>query len=41
VLGRVFLFVIVGVLALAGTAHAQGKDELQWFSQGASAATAS
>jgi L-ascorbate metabolism protein UlaG (beta-lactamase superfamily) len=32
-LGRVFSFVIVGLLALAGTAHAQGKAELQWFSQ--------
>jgi len=32
-LGRVFSFVIVGLLAVAGAAHAQGKAELQWFSQ--------
>jgi len=32
-LGRFLSFVVVGLLALAGTAHAQAKAELQWFSQ--------
>lgn len=32
-LGRLFSFAIVSLLALAGIAHAQGKPELQWFSQ--------
>jgi L-ascorbate metabolism protein UlaG (beta-lactamase superfamily) len=32
-LGRLFSFVVVGLLARAGTAQAQGKAELQWFSQ--------
>jgi hypothetical protein len=31
--GRLLAFIVVGLLALAGTAHAQGKAELQWFSQ--------
>ena len=30
---RLFSFVVVSLLALAGTAHAQAKAELQWFSQ--------
>jgi L-ascorbate metabolism protein UlaG (beta-lactamase superfamily) len=32
-LGRLFAFVIVSLLALASAAHAQDKAELQWFSQ--------
>lgn len=32
-LGRLLSFVVVGLLAFAGTALAQGKAELQWFSQ--------
>src|SRR5687768_13383131 len=31
--GRLLSFVAVGLLAFAGTALAQGKAELQWFSQ--------
>ncbi len=34
-LGRLFSFVIVGLLLAAGAAHAQGKPELQWFAQSA------
>src|SRR5262245_489027 len=34
-LGRLFSFIVVGLLALAGTAHAQGKAELLWYSQAA------
>jgi len=34
-LGRLFSFVIVGLLLMAGAAHAQGKPELQWFAQSA------
>jgi L-ascorbate metabolism protein UlaG (beta-lactamase superfamily) len=30
---RLLSFVVVGLLAFAGTAYAQGKAELQWFSQ--------
>ena len=32
-LGPLFTFVAVCLLAFAGTALAQGKAELQWFSQ--------
>ena len=32
-LGRLLSFVVVGLLAFAGSALAQGKAELQWFSQ--------
>jgi L-ascorbate metabolism protein UlaG (beta-lactamase superfamily) len=34
-LGRIAVFIFVTCLALAGTAHAQGKPELQWFGQAA------
>src|SRR4029450_11437625 len=34
-LGRLFSFVVVGLLALAGAAQAQGKAELLWYSQAA------
>jgi len=32
-LGRLRAFIVVGLLALAGVAHAQDKAALQWFSQ--------
>jgi glyoxylase-like metal-dependent hydrolase (beta-lactamase superfamily II) len=34
--GRLRAFIVVGLLALAGAAHAQDKAALQWFSQAAS-----
>jgi L-ascorbate metabolism protein UlaG (beta-lactamase superfamily) len=34
-LGRLFSFIVVSLLALAGAAHAQGKAELLWYSQAA------
>ena len=34
-LGRLLSFVVAACLLLAGAAHAQGKAELQWFSQAA------
>src|SRR6266850_6268 len=34
-LGRLFSFVAVSLLLLAGAAQAQGKPELQWFAQSA------
>lgn len=34
-LGRLVAFLLTACLALAGTAHAQGKPELQWFAQSA------
>ena len=37
--GRLLSFVVVGLLALAGTAHAQGKVEVQWLGQAASQLT--
>jgi L-ascorbate metabolism protein UlaG (beta-lactamase superfamily) len=32
-LGRLLSFVVAGAALIAGSAHAQGKPELQWFSQ--------
>jgi L-ascorbate metabolism protein UlaG (beta-lactamase superfamily) len=34
-LGRLFSFIVVGLLAIAGAAQAQGKAELLWYSQAA------
>jgi hypothetical protein len=34
-LGRLFSFVVAGLALIAGSAHAQGKAELLWYSQAA------
>jgi L-ascorbate metabolism protein UlaG (beta-lactamase superfamily) len=34
-LGRLFSFIVVSLLAVAGAAHAQGKAEILWYSQAA------